>query len=148
MQLDSTDSEEVTAITFYDDSNGKIITSFFGNLEVFDFTPYSQYKSLPIVSSPLTQYIDGGQAVDMPAKPTPDSVFNYSTKQWENPSIQKGWEVVRNMRAIELAKSDWTQFPDVQLPNKQQWIEYRQALRDVTLQPDPFNIVWPVPPQD
>jgi hypothetical protein len=31
-------------------------------------------------------------------------------------------------------------------PTKEVWAAYRQALRDVTLQPDPFNIVWPTPP--
>ena len=28
----------------------------------------------------------------------------------------------------------------------QAWRTYRQQLRDVTSQPDPFNIVWPTPP--
>lgn len=28
----------------------------------------------------------------------------------------------------------------------QQWASYRQALRDITTQSDPFNIQWPVPP--
>jgi hypothetical protein len=26
------------------------------------------------------------------------------------------------------------------------WRSYRQALRDITDQPDPFNISWPEPP--
>ena len=30
----------------------------------------------------------------------------------------------------------------------QPWLDYRQALRDITKQPDPMNIDWPTPPQD
>lgn len=58
------------------------------------------------------------------------------------------WESIRNQRNALLTQSDWTQFNDSPLsPEKQQeWVEYRQALRDITLQEDPFNIVWPIKP--
>ena len=45
-----------------------------------------------------------------------------------------------------LQQSDWTQLPDVPLATKEAWAVYRQALRDITQQPDPFNIAWPVAP--
>jgi len=45
-----------------------------------------------------------------------------------------------------LLGSDWTQMPDVLFSNKEAWASYRQALRDITLQTDPFAIVWPVAP--
>ena len=57
------------------------------------------------------------------------------------------WSIVRNQRDRLLQASDWTQLPDVPLATKEAWAAYRQALRDVTLQPDPFNIIWPQPPQ-
>ena len=58
------------------------------------------------------------------------------------------WERVRATRNRRLAATDWTQLPDVPMTveRRQQWVTYRQALRDVTDQPDPFNIVWPAPP--
>ena len=28
----------------------------------------------------------------------------------------------------------------------QPWLDYRQAMRDVTEQSDPLNIIWPTPP--
>lgn len=31
-------------------------------------------------------------------------------------------------------------------PDRDVWLAYRAAVRAVTDQPDPFNIVWPVPP--
>jgi hypothetical protein len=57
------------------------------------------------------------------------------------------WPTIRTRRDALLAQSDWTQLPDVPLEDKAAWAIYRQALRDVTEQPDPHNIVWPTPPQ-
>jgi hypothetical protein len=56
------------------------------------------------------------------------------------------WPVIRARRDALLAKSDWTQLPDVPLATKTAWAEYRQALRDITEQPNPTEIVWPEPP--
>lgn len=56
------------------------------------------------------------------------------------------WNIVRDQRNALLAQSDWTQLPDVPLATKEAWATYRQALRDITDQSDPFNIVWPTPP--
>lgn len=56
---------------------------------------------------------------------------------------EEEWTTVRSERDRRLARSDWTQLPDVPLATKEAWASYRQALRDITLQPDPFHIVWP-----
>lgn len=58
------------------------------------------------------------------------------------------WASVRSERNAKLASSDWTQLPDAPLSNieMQSWASYRQELRDITTQTDPFNIVWPVEP--
>jgi hypothetical protein len=62
--------------------------------------------------------------------------------------INGQWNVVRSIRNEYLKESDWTQLPDSPLTveKKQEWVTYRQELRDVTLQPDPFNITWPIKP--
>lgn len=52
------------------------------------------------------------------------------------------WQVVRNQRNQMLKDSDWTQVADAPV-DKTAWATYRQALRDITTQPDPFNISWP-----
>jgi len=59
------------------------------------------------------------------------------------------WENVRNERNTMLSECDWTQLPDSPLTEekKAEWITYRQSLRDITLQQDPFNIVWPTKPE-
>jgi hypothetical protein len=57
------------------------------------------------------------------------------------------WSQVRAQQKDLLYKSDWTcSVTDYTPPNKADWVTYRQALRDVTTQTDPFNIEWPVAP--
>jgi hypothetical protein len=55
---------------------------------------------------------------------------------------------IRAARDRMLAETDWTQNGDVPQATKDLWMPYRQALRDITDQPDfPNSVVWPVPPQ-
>lgn len=79
--------------------------------------------------------------------PKPSGNFSWENGQWVNQDTPENeWLKVRELRTRYLAKSDWTQLPDVPLATKEAWAEYRQQLRDVTLQQDPFNIVWPIHP--
>lgn len=55
------------------------------------------------------------------------------------------WAFVRADRNRRLTDCDWTQLPDAPV-DAAVWAEYRQALRDITQQADPFNITWPVAP--
>lgn len=58
------------------------------------------------------------------------------------------WDAVRAKRDALLKETDWYTLraweqgndlpPDI--------AEYRQSLRDITLQPDPLNLVWPNEP--
>lgn len=57
--------------------------------------------------------------------------------------VEAEWTVVREKRNKLLLESDWTQLPDVPSELKAKWAIYRQALRDITTQLDPFNIVYP-----
>lgn len=92
-------------------------------------------------------YIQDSQAIEIPAAPNAYSIFNYTTKQWEDPRTNTTqWELVKRERNQRLLECDWTQLPDVPLSTKNNWAIYRQALRDITAQEDPFNIVWPVSP--
>jgi len=55
------------------------------------------------------------------------------------------WIEIRNIRNELLALCDWTQLADAPVDDLA-WAVYRQSLRDITLQTDPFNIVWPISP--
>jgi hypothetical protein len=53
---------------------------------------------------------------------------------------------VRNERNRLLAESDWvvTKSYETQTPIPQEWVQYRQALRDIPQQAGfPYDIVWP-----
>lgn len=92
-------------------------------------------------------YVENYTPVAMPPRPSPHHVFSYATKEWKDPRTpETEWPLVRAERNRLLSACDWTQLPDVPLPTREAWAAYRQALRDVTSQPDPFNIVWPTPP--
>lgn len=57
---------------------------------------------------------------------------------------------VYSKRSSLLYQSDWTQLPDNQLTQTEitLWREYRQQLRDITLQSGfPTEITWPVAPE-
>jgi len=56
--------------------------------------------------------------------------------------IDTQWQVIRIQRNQMLKDSDWTQLIDSPV-DKETWATYRQALRDITKQTDPFNINWP-----
>jgi hypothetical protein len=58
---------------------------------------------------------------------------------------EQEWVAVRNQRHFLLTRSDWTQLPDAPV-DAAAWAVHRQALRDITTQSDPFNIVWPAVP--
>lgn len=80
-------------------------------------------------------------------EPPPKPGLVWGAGGWVDPATSaEKWDQVRTQRNQLLSLSDWTQLPDVPLATKEAWAIYRQALRDITLQQDPFNIVWPVPP--
>lgn len=66
----------------------------------------------------------------------------------EKPKQQITWDQIKNERNALLLESDWTQLPDVSLPNKEEWKIYRQKLRDITtVFSNPQEVVFPEKPQ-
>jgi len=63
-----------------------------------------------------------------------------------NLRIENKWSEIREIRNELLKDCDWTQLGDIQNVIKNNWQLYRQQLRDVTNQSNPFSIVWPVKP--
>jgi hypothetical protein len=60
--------------------------------------------------------------------------------------IENQWFIVREIRNELLAECDWTQLADIPTETKELWTSYRTQLRDITSQPNPFSINWPVKP--
>ena len=63
-----------------------------------------------------------------------------------NYRLENQWEEVRIQRNQLLTECDWTQLSDVPTEIKSVWVVYRQSLRDITSQSNPFNINWPAKP--
>ena len=55
---------------------------------------------------------------------------------------------LRSTRDYLLRTTDWTQVSDITLENWEEWVAYRQALRDLPANTeDPTHPEWPEPPQ-
>lgn len=81
-----------------------------------------------------------GEAIPL----TDEEIAELQEMEANAPNIM--WGEIRRMRNARLSACDWTQLPDAPVDTAA-WEVYRQALRDITLQSDPFNIVWPEPPK-
>jgi hypothetical protein len=74
-------------------------------------------------------------------------VIEDSTESEIETKIQNKWDEIRNLRTELLKECDWTVLPDSPVgENRTAWIQYRQELRNITSQENPFSIVWPTQP--
>jgi hypothetical protein len=60
--------------------------------------------------------------------------------------LEDKWFEIREIRNQLLMECDWTQLSDISTEIKNFWSSYRQDLRNITNQTNPFNIIWPVKP--
>lgn len=78
----------------------------------------------------------------------PDEVqqgWTFDGTTWAEPTVTVPDAAVqaRAKRDALLRESDWTQLPDAPV-DRAAWAAYRQALRDVPLQPGfPASVTWP-----
>lgn len=88
--------------------------------------------------------VDEDMAAATPVLPVPPGQAAVEFTVTNKPD-ELAWMAVRRKRTKLLAESDWTQIADSPVDNskRQQWATYRQALRDITKQPDPHNLTWP-----
>lgn len=101
-------------------------------------TVWKPYDQLTEKLASVTPYIEGNTVYTIAVEPLTASEIEANT--------ESQWAKIRSQRDSLLSSCDWTQLPDVTIPNKTEWALYRQALRDITNQQDPYNIVWPVEP--
>ena len=58
------------------------------------------------------------------------------------------WDQIRSQRNYLISLTDWIFAPDIVLTNKEAWLTYRQALRDVPQNYSaPEEVVWPTTPE-
>ena len=72
---------------------------------------------------------------------------SFLVRAYNDAELEAQWQQIREQRLQLLQSSDWTQIEDFDLgADRPAWAVYRQALRELTTQPNPFAISWPVPP--
>ncbi len=67
---------------------------------------------------------------------------------YDRTPLEDQWLLIRLQRDEKLQQSDWTviRAVDEGNPIPTDWQTYRQQLREITNQTDPFHIIWPVAP--
>ena len=122
-----------------------------------DLIPYSQEELLAANWYPLTlaqpEFFDINKNQTISYELRDGVVYQIRTitlKEGEelNIATRQKWNQIRVQRDDIISKTDWTQLSDSPLTAEQKasWASYRQALRDITTQSDPFNITWPTNP--
>ena len=81
-------------------------------------------------------YVDSGKVYTVKVEST--------TSDEQTALTNQQWSLVRSERDSKLDRTDWRASSDLTLSDT--WKTYRQALRDVPTQSDPFNITWPTEP--
>jgi hypothetical protein len=106
------------------------------------FGVYKKQIVTPPYFDPATQVREEGPAVLVDGVWTQNYIVSDLDADASAATVGAQWDVVRAERNKLLADCDWTQLPDAPV-DAAAWATYRQALRDITSQANPFNIVWP-----
>ena len=137
-------------------NNAGIILGYTNNPD--NSPEWKQVDTAPSSFSTILKYVNG-KILDtgQPLKPPNNwMAWNNTINSWVDPRTAEEkanyeWQQIRIKRDDLLQQSDWTDTLSAktrlgdELYNA--WQNYRQALRDVTNQPDPFTITWPALPQ-
>ena len=96
---------------------------------------------------PDNSFFENGTWVAKPPRPSENHRWELARKIWV-PDHAAQWAVVRRRRDALMNNTDWlvTKATETGQPMPEGWAAYRQALRDITGQPDVWNIQWPTPP--
>ena len=77
----------------------------------------------------------------------PEDLRDLTDEQVIELARQADLEELRQNRNRRLEETDWTQNSDVPEATREKWREYRQALRDITINNSTvFGVTWPEPP--
>jgi hypothetical protein len=143
--------QQPQSVVFYDDQ-GCIRFAFVGTSAQCEDqpTPAGLLRlncDRPIVA--FSSYVQDGVVIDKGDAPGPMMRFDYGQKSWVQDEALAWW-MVRQVHDEKLRSSDWidtmSAIDRLGVGRFSAWQQYRQALRDVPLQGDPYGVVWPVQP--
>jgi hypothetical protein len=102
----------------------------------------------PPYYDPATQTREHGDALLVDGVWTQNYIVSELDPETLTAKIEGQWDVVRAERSKLLTNTDWwvTKAAETNTTISAEQHTYRQALRDITEQADPFNIIWPIEP--
>lgn len=110
--------------------------------QVAHFGVHKKQIVTPPYHDQATQSLEEGPALLIDGVWTQNYIVTDLSADESATKVGAQWTVIRAERNKLLVESDWTQLPDAPV-DAAAWATYRQALRDVTNQANPFAIVWP-----
>ena len=117
-------------------STGGVNTDFLTANNVVELVETLSYTEPTQKLSTVDAYVDSGKAYTVKVESTTtDEQTNLTNAKWID---------IRMQRDFLLKETDWRASSDLTLADA--WKTYRQALRDVPTQSDPYNITWPTIP--
>jgi hypothetical protein len=114
--------------------------------QVVQFGVHKKQIVTPPYFDPATQTREEGPAVLIDGVWTQNYIVTNLSADESAAKVGAQWTVIRAERNKLLVESDWTQLPDASA-DAAVWATYRQALRDITEQANPFNPIWPTKPE-
>ena len=134
--------------TTYDPATGMIIALIFFNDEQ---TADANLQGHHYIEGAFGNdyYVENGQAIQMPAKPSDDHVFDYETKTWilDQSIVESKIRLVRNelLKQIDVINPVW--YSALAQDQQAELVAYRQQLLDVPQQSGfPTQVEWPAKP--
>ena len=114
--------------------------------------PVKTIRQNGVIEDANGNWIENWEVVDMFADTTVDGVTTTKAEHEAAFLAQRAatqWTNIRSTRDNLLKETDWMTIraADTGVALSTEWAEYRQALRDITEQTDPFDITWPVKPE-
>lgn len=138
------------SFTVFNETSGEVLR--YGMCSDTDFELQARAGEVCVEGiAPKNTYRVRGEWVSRPEQPSPRHVW--SGGKWVDPRTpaqirDEAWQTVRYRRDQLLRQTDWEVLRALEakaaVPPAMR--AYRQALRDITQQPDPLNIVWPAAP--
>lgn len=119
----------------------------FANVSVVTELPPPDHTILQRVDYDGVQLINGVWIDTWSVHPKYDDPTEQAA--WEVECLETQWNMVRGERDRLLSITDYTDLPHTPITTecRNNFITYRQQLRDITTQQDPYNISWPQPPE-
>jgi hypothetical protein len=122
------------------------------NLTLLEISKYVSFNEGYVLNNEYVPFTSEQRALK-DNRPFYPAKWSNTTMSWEDlrsqqEKLDQQWMLIKLERYQLIQSSDWrvVKATDTGIPLSQEWKDYRQALRDITTQSDPFNIVWPITP--